>query len=269
MAASPESPEISTEFSTVVENRLSAVSPQMPEAKAGTGRGMGSGGRYHTRLTPGLLTHFGPPSTMSGSAVRSSPVAASLVIHEAHFSAQSQPPPQDARLSRTHEHQERTPGPEAPPRQGAQASHGVLGAAPGEPPAAQELRVSERLQPRERVRKRTDFEHIYAHGAKRHGRFMTMFVLAREAVAESGRSRFGVAATRKLGGAVVRNRAKRLSRELFRRHKPEAGLDVVVVPRREFLAADFPSLERDYVVLLSGHGGRDAGPRRRTDRGAR
>ena len=39
--------------------------------------------------------------------------------------------------------------------------------------------MTERLQPHERVRRRTDFEHIYAHGAKRHGRFMTMFVLAR------------------------------------------------------------------------------------------
>ena len=113
--------------------------------------------------------------------------------------------------------------------------------------------MTERLQQQERVRRRADFEHIYAHGAKRHGRFMTMFVLARESVpTDTGRSRFGVAATRKLGGAVVRNRAKRLSRELFRRHKPDAGFDVVVVPRREFLAADFPSLERDYVVLLSG-----------------
>ena len=129
--------------------------------------------------------------------------------------------------------------------------------------------MTERLQPHERVRRRADFEHIYAHGAKRHGRFMTVFVLAREDAAERRSSRFGVAATRKLGGAVVRNRAKRLSRELFRRHKPDAGLDVIVVPRREFLAADLPSLERDYVVLLSGRGGRDAGPRRHNDRGAR
>jgi ribonuclease P protein component len=129
--------------------------------------------------------------------------------------------------------------------------------------------VTERLQQQERVRRRADFEHIYAHGAKRHGRFMTMFVLARGTDTDSGGARFGVAATRKLGGAVVRNRAKRLSRELFRRHKPDAGLDVVVVPRREFLAADFPSLERDYVVLLAGRGGRDAGPRRRPDRPAR
>jgi ribonuclease P protein component len=129
--------------------------------------------------------------------------------------------------------------------------------------------VNQGLQPHERVRRRADFEHIYAHGAKRHGRFMTMFVLAREAAVVPPAARFGVAATRKLGGAVVRNRAKRLSRELFRRHKPDAGLDVVVVPRREFLAADFPSLERDYVVLLAGRASRDTGPRRRADRPAR
>jgi ribonuclease P protein component len=128
--------------------------------------------------------------------------------------------------------------------------------------------VTERLQPHERVRRRVDFEHIYAHGAKRHGRFMTMFVLARDAAADR-QARLGVAATRKLGGAVVRNRAKRLSRELFRRHKPGPGFDVVVIPRREFLAADFPSLERDYVVLLAGRGGRDTGPRRPSDRAAR
>ena len=134
---------------------------------------------------------------------------------------------------------------------------------------SQESPLDRRLRPHERVRRRADFEHIYAKGAKRHGRFMTMFVLARDAATDAPAARFGVAATRKLGGAVVRNRAKRLSRELFRRHKPAAGLDVVVVPRREFLTADFSSLERDYVVLLAGRAGRDPGPRRRADRQAR
>jgi ribonuclease P protein component len=123
----------------------------------------------------------------------------------------------------------------------------------------------------QRVRRRTDFEDIYARGLKRHGRFMTMFVLDRAGTDRAGasvRARLGVAATRKLGGAVARNRAKRVSRELFRRHKPVAALDVVVVPRREFLAADFPALERDYIVLLTAPGGSPAGPRRGPRRGS-
>ena len=122
----------------------------------------------------------------------------------------------------------------------------------------------------QRVRRRTDFEDIYARGVKRHGRFMTMFVLDRTGAdaAAHPAARLGVAATRKLGGAVVRNRAKRVSRELFRRHKPETALDVVVVPRREFLTADLPSLERDYIVLLTARGGSPAGPRRGPRRGA-
>ena len=98
----------------------------------------------------------------------------------------------------------------------------------------------------ERIRRRPEFERIYKEGARIHGRFMTLFVLA------NGRttSRIGVAATRKLGAAVERNRAKRLSREVFRRNKLAAGLDIVIVPRREMLDAPFASLESDYHAAL-------------------
>ena len=75
---------------------------------------------------------------------------------------------------------------------------------------------------------------------------MTLFV-----VPNGGRApRFGVAATRKLGSAVIRNRAKRLAREIFRRHKLTAGLDIVVVPRREMVDAPFATLEADYLSTL-------------------
>jgi len=58
--------------------------------------------------------------------------------------------------------------------------------------------------------------------------------------------RLGVAATRKLGGAVVRNRAKRLVREVFRRSGIAPGFDIIVVPRRELLETSLLALETEY-----------------------
>ncbi|MSO81717.1 MAG: ribonuclease P protein component [Acidobacteria bacterium] len=102
----------------------------------------------------------------------------------------------------------------------------------------------------ERIRRRPEFERVYSAGAKVHGRFMTVFVLPNGGPI----SRLGVAATRKIGSSVVRNRAKRLAREVFRRHKLAAGLDIVVVPRREMLDAPFVSLEADYHAVLQRSG---------------
>jgi ribonuclease P protein component len=98
----------------------------------------------------------------------------------------------------------------------------------------------------ERIRRRPEFERVYKEGARAHGRFMTLFVLPNAGNA----ARLGVAATRKIGSAVARNRARRLTREIFRRHKVAAGLDIVVVPRREMLDAPFASLEADYQAAL-------------------
>ena len=78
---------------------------------------------------------------------------------------------------------------------------------------------------------------------------MTMFTRERDA----GAARLGIAATRKMGAAVERNRAKRLVREVFRHHKPAAAIDVVVVPRREILDATYEKLEAEFVSLLARH----------------
>lgn len=113
----------------------------------------------------------------------------------------------------------------------------------------------------ERVRRRPEFERIYAGGARIHGQFMTLFVLANGGT----RPRLGVAATRKLGSAVERNRAKRRAREIFRRHKVTAGLDIVIVPRREMLDAPFSSLESDFDATLGRRDHARPRPARRPD----
>ena len=98
----------------------------------------------------------------------------------------------------------------------------------------------------ERIRKRVDFDAVHQRGFRARGRFLTLLARPNEA----GFARLGVAASRKLGGAVHRNRAKRLIRELFRRNKPAAAIDVVVIPRSELLEAEFKSLEADYRSTL-------------------
>lgn len=108
-----------------------------------------------------------------------------------------------------------------------------------------------------RVRRRSEFQRAYSGGVRIHGRFMTVFLVANGASI----CRLGVAATRKLGSAVVRNRAKRLAREVFRRHKLSSGVDVIVVPRREMIDAPFNSIETDYLTAIER--GRRPGDRAR------
>ena len=106
-----------------------------------------------------------------------------------------------------------------------------------------------RLMPAERIRRRPDYQLVYDRGAKVGGKFSTIFILPHDGPGKRP-SRLGIAATKKLGGAVVRNRAKRVIREVFRRNKIAPGFDIVVVPKRPLLDASLTVLEADYRVLV-------------------
>jgi ribonuclease P protein component len=106
--------------------------------------------------------------------------------------------------------------------------------------------MSQRFRGHQRIRRRADYQQVYDAGRKIHGRYLTTFVLSREGAP----TRLGIAATRKIGGAVERNRAKRVIREIFRRHPAPRGLDIVVIPRRTLIDAAFSRLEADYLATF-------------------
>ena len=101
-----------------------------------------------------------------------------------------------------------------------------------------------RFRKTQRVRRRGEFQTVFDQGVRIHGRYLTVVM----APASGALSRLGIIASKKLGIAVSRNRAKRLIREVFRHHAPGAGrpVDVPVMPRRELLETPYEAVEADF-----------------------
>jgi ribonuclease P protein component len=167
-------------------------------------------------------------------------VASRSRYHEAHVSAEQSKEKEDARFLGAHAQQGGPAGSQATPREGSSADRRV---------ATDERLADTRLHPHERLRRAADFRRVFRKGLRLDGAFFTLLA----AENELGVGRLGLATSRRVGGAVVRNRAKRLLRESFRRNKTEAilGLDLVLVPKREIGDKPLSEVEAEYRSRLA------------------
>ena len=146
---------------------------------------------------------------------------------EAHLPAEQPRPQAPIRLSVAHGDGGRTQGPELAPRT--------------RPQEAQRLNI---------LRKRSDF---LAANAGRRAATPGFVLLVRNRDDGDPSKRVGFTVTKKIGGAVVRNRMKRRFRELAREIFPirgHVGSDHVMIGRSGGIERDFGDLRQDLTRAL-------------------
>ncbi len=115
---------------------------------------------------------------------------------------------------------------------------------------------------RGRLSRSADFDRVFRSGRSYGGREFVLYVFPR---GEEGAQRLGLSVSRKVGGAVERNRVKRLLREAFavESERLPAGMDAVIVARQEARALaereGLAGIRRSLGDLIDRAGAKDAG----------
>ena len=93
------------------------------------------------------------------------------------------------------------------------------------------------MKARSRLSRSSDFQRVYRQGSSIASRFLVLYYFRRSTETPGEGPRIGLSVSKKLGGAVVRNRIKRLLREAFRACEARLAqeFDYVVIARPQLL----------------------------------
>ena len=101
---------------------------------------------------------------------------------------------------------------------------------------------------RERLAQKREFDRVFAEGRS----FRTPEIIVRASPNGLPHSRIGLSVGRRLGGAVRRNRIKRLLREAFRLNKQRLAVacDLVIIPRAQWRDLSLRAIEPAFRKAL-------------------
>ena len=116
---------------------------------------------------------------------------------------------------------------------------------------------------RSRLSRSSDFQRIYRQGSSTASRFLVLYSFRRPAEVSADGPRLGLSVSKKMGGAVVRNRVKRLLREAFgsAREQLAEDHDFVLIARPPLLELIARESEGEKGLVERGRP-RPSGPRR-------
>ena len=111
----------------------------------------------------------------------------------------------------------------------------------GVPSGGQRLTLSQK----QRLERSWEFDKVRREGQ----RVVKGCLILNWRFTEGDTSRIGVVTSRKIGGAVIRTRARRLLREVFRQHQHHLArpVEIVLVARQSISAKEYSEVERDFV----------------------
>ena len=111
------------------------------------------------------------------------------------------------------------------------------------------MKMSASFSQYERITRKNDFQRVFNQGKKG---IASSFILYSYIEKDRQYRRLGITASRKVGNAVVRNRCKRIVREIFRRNKElfPPGADVVVVVRRNMASQRYNEVLEELCHVL-------------------
>ena len=103
---------------------------------------------------------------------------------------------------------------------------------------------------KEHLTKPEQFDLVYKQGSTQTDRFLVLKARPNQL----DFTRHGISVSKRIGNAVVRNRVKRVLREILRLNDLNSGWDLVIIVRNPASAGDYAQLNKSAVNLLSRAG---------------
>lgn len=108
------------------------------------------------------------------------------------------------------------------------------------------------IQKKEHIKLQNEMKAVFQKGKQYSDKYIKIFILKNN----RDQLRFAVAINKKFGTAVLRNKAKRQIRDLFRCHKGKInkGYDIIFFLRNEFNSISFFEKTAHFIKLLERSG---------------
>lgn len=99
-----------------------------------------------------------------------------------------------------------------------------------------------------KINKSSEYNCIYKTGRRIQGKHIIIFIRDND----EAFNRFGIVASKKVGNAVKRNRAKRQIRAVISKNSNilNNGFDIIIIARASIKGMSFALIERDFLYIM-------------------